>query len=145
MEGLLSRENQETTIILEPITTTDWWIRHSFFGMPGSANDINVLDRSPFIVSMLSGAIINCNSPSNPRERCFAKVLESVRKEIECPFGMLRKPFGILDRPSRLWNAKEMEDVNQLFPLSTIFIYGKIKVYIHLEGNTWGSERQMKG
>lgn len=109
--------------------------------MPGSANDINVLDRSPCIANILSGAISQGqyqlqsvtrtqpyyfvdgiyppwhiliaahSSPSNPRERCFAEVQESVRKEIECAFGMLRKRFGILNRPCRLWKPNEMEDV----------------------------------
>ena len=35
------------TIILEAIVSYDLWIWHAFFGMPGSINDINVLDRSP--------------------------------------------------------------------------------------------------
>ena len=35
------------TIILEAIASYDLWIWHAFFGLPGSLNDINVLDRSP--------------------------------------------------------------------------------------------------
>jgi hypothetical protein len=31
------------TVILEAVATHDLWILHSFFGMPGSNNDINVL------------------------------------------------------------------------------------------------------
>ncbi|KAK1628029.1 hypothetical protein QYE76_002344 [Lolium multiflorum] len=35
------------TIILEAVASHDTWIWHSFFGMAGSHNDINVLQRSP--------------------------------------------------------------------------------------------------
>jgi len=34
------------TIILEAIASYDLWIWHAFFGLSGSLNDINVLDRS---------------------------------------------------------------------------------------------------
>ena len=36
----------ELTIILEVVASQDLWIWHAFFGLPGSLNDINVLDRS---------------------------------------------------------------------------------------------------
>jgi hypothetical protein len=35
------------TMILEAVASQDLWIWHSFFGLPGSLNDINVLQRSP--------------------------------------------------------------------------------------------------
>jgi hypothetical protein len=34
----------EPTIILEAMASQDLWIWHVFFEMPGSLNDINVLD-----------------------------------------------------------------------------------------------------
>ena len=37
---------REPTIILKAIASYDLWIWHEFFGMPGSHNDINVLERS---------------------------------------------------------------------------------------------------
>jgi hypothetical protein len=36
-------------IILEAITDQSLWIWHAFFGTAGSNNDINVLQRSPFV------------------------------------------------------------------------------------------------
>ncbi|XP_028056447.1 uncharacterized protein LOC114260504 [Camellia sinensis] len=36
----------EPTIILEAVASYDLWIWHAFFGLPGSHNDINVLERS---------------------------------------------------------------------------------------------------
>lgn len=35
------------TMILEAVASKDLWIWHAFFGLPGTLNDINVLDRSP--------------------------------------------------------------------------------------------------
>jgi hypothetical protein len=41
-------------VILEAVSDHDKWIWHSFFGMVGTHNDINVLQRSP-IFSRLTG------------------------------------------------------------------------------------------
>jgi len=39
---------------LEAITNQSLWIWHSFFGLLGGNNDINVLDRSPIIQNLLN-------------------------------------------------------------------------------------------
>ncbi|XP_074376743.1 uncharacterized protein LOC141718259 [Apium graveolens] len=43
------------TIILEAVASSDLWIWHAFFGVAGSNNDINVLDRSPVFDDILQG------------------------------------------------------------------------------------------
>ena len=43
------------TIMPEAITSQDLWIWHAFFGVAGSNNDINVLNRSPFFDNVLQG------------------------------------------------------------------------------------------
>ncbi|XP_057733899.1 uncharacterized protein LOC130949092 [Arachis stenosperma] len=42
------------TIVLEVITSSDFWIWHAFFGDSGSNNDINVLDRSQVFDDILN-------------------------------------------------------------------------------------------
>ncbi len=41
--------------MLEAVATYDLWIWHAFFGMPGSHNDINVLDWSPLFSDLTNG------------------------------------------------------------------------------------------
>ncbi|KAK3205529.1 hypothetical protein Dsin_019575 [Dipteronia sinensis] len=41
----------EPTIIFKAVASYDLWIRHAFFGLPGSHNDINVLERSFYLVN----------------------------------------------------------------------------------------------
>ena len=55
--GQFSGKAKVPTIILEAVATHDLWIWHAFFGMPGSNNDINVMDRSPIFFDIASG---NC-------------------------------------------------------------------------------------
>ena len=42
-------------MILEAVATQDLWIWHSFFGMPGTHNDINVLQCSPVFAKLVEG------------------------------------------------------------------------------------------
>lgn len=45
-KGMYSGHIHEPTIILEAAASYDLWIWHAFFGLPGSHNDINVLEHS---------------------------------------------------------------------------------------------------
>jgi hypothetical protein len=40
---------KDSTIILEAVADDESWIWHALFGMSGSINDINVLQRSPLM------------------------------------------------------------------------------------------------
>lgn len=42
-------------MILEAVASHDLWIWHSFFGLPGSLNDINVINRSPVFAKLANG------------------------------------------------------------------------------------------
>nr|XP_029150776.1 uncharacterized protein LOC112770436 [Arachis hypogaea] len=41
-------------LVLEVVASSDLWIWHAFFGVSGSNNDINVLDRSPVFDDILN-------------------------------------------------------------------------------------------
>jgi hypothetical protein len=43
------------TIILEVVTSKDLWIWHAFFCLPGSHNDINILQRSTLFTKLCEG------------------------------------------------------------------------------------------
>ena len=42
-------------MILEAVATHDLWIWHSYFGVVGANNDINVLNHSPLSIQALKG------------------------------------------------------------------------------------------
>jgi hypothetical protein len=56
--GEYQGRSKKPTVILEAVASNDMWIWHHFFGLPGSVNDINVLDRSPLFNDML-----HCTAP----------------------------------------------------------------------------------
>ncbi|XP_042962700.1 uncharacterized protein LOC122296975 [Carya illinoinensis] len=103
---MYSAHIREPTIILEAIALYDLWIWHAVFGMPGSHNDINVLERSFIFMELVQGRAppvnytINGNnyiihktipSPRGNKKKNFVKAQESTRKDIECAFGVLQQ------------------------------------------------------
>lgn len=65
--GQYKGKNKKPTIILEAVASYDLWIWHAFFGMPGSANDINVLERSPLFAELYCGRAPSVNFEVNGR------------------------------------------------------------------------------
>jgi hypothetical protein len=51
--------------MLEAVPLHDWWIRHAFFGVAGSNNDINVLNHSPLFNEILLGNAPECKFEVN--------------------------------------------------------------------------------
>ena len=131
----------EPTIILEAVASQDLWIWHAFFGLPGSLNDINVLDRSPVFTLLANGNappvnyIINGHQyrmgyyladdiypnwstfvktipcPQGLKKKHFAKAQESARKDVERTFGVLQARFAIMRGPARFLDEETLADI----------------------------------
>ena len=138
-QGMYSGHVREPTIILEAIASKDLWIWHAFFGLPGSLNDINVLDRSHLFKDLAEGRgpevkyTINGNEynmgyyladgiypswptfvktipkPQGNKRKFFATAQESVRKDVERAFGVLQSRFAMVRGPSRFWDVSTMK------------------------------------
>jgi hypothetical protein len=117
---------KEPTLILEAVASKDLWIWHAFFGMPGSHNDTNVLQRSPIFARLAEGQgpqvnySINENDytmcyyladgiypswatfvmaipePRGNKNKYFAKAQEACRKDVKRAFGVLQARFAIV-------------------------------------------------
>ncbi|EEY60029.1 uncharacterized protein PITG_21076 [Phytophthora infestans T30-4] len=115
--GVYRGKEKESTVILEAVASQSLWIWHAFFGVPGSSNDLNVLERSPLfdnningeaaqVYFEVNGAIYEIpyyltdgiyppwasfqQSISNPiclKRKLYAAMQESVRKDVERAFG----------------------------------------------------------
>ena len=59
--GMYCGKSKDATIVLEAVASEDTWIWHAFFGLPGTLNDINVLNRSPLFARLVSGDAPTCN------------------------------------------------------------------------------------
>jgi hypothetical protein len=53
--GMYQGKESHPTIVLQAVADSDCYIWHHYFGMPGSSNDINVLDRSNILHSAMNG------------------------------------------------------------------------------------------
>jgi hypothetical protein len=129
---------REPIIILEAVASRDLWIWHAFFGMPGSLNDINVLDRSPIFATLAEGRtapvnyIINGHEytmgyyladgiypnwstfvktiprPLGAKRKYFASKQESARKDVERAFGVLQSHLAIVRGSVRYWDEETL-------------------------------------
>ena len=125
-KGMYVGHAHEPTIILEAVASYDLWIWHMFFGLPGSHNDINVLDRSPLFKDLAEGRAPSVNYsinghnytmgyyladgiyppwstlvktipyPQENKHKNFAKAQQSARKDVERAFGVLQARFAIV-------------------------------------------------
>ena len=101
-QGMYTGHFHEPTIILEAVTSQDLWIWHAFFGLPGSLNDINVLDKSPVFTLLANGHAPPVNYIINGHEYRMRYYLadgiypnrSTFIKTILCPQGLKKKHFA---------------------------------------------------
>ncbi|XP_030944966.1 uncharacterized protein LOC115969446 [Quercus lobata] len=138
-KGQYTGHSREPTIILEAVASYDLWIWHAFFGLPGSHNDINVLDRSFIFTNLAQGRAPSVNYsinghdytmgyyladgiypswstfvktisvPLGRKNSLFATTQESTRKDVERAFGVLQARFAIIRGPARLWKTEALD------------------------------------
>jgi hypothetical protein len=72
-QGQFKGHKKGCTVILEVVASRDLWIWHSFFGMAGSNNDINVLHRSPVFPRLTEGTApqISYEVNGNPYDKGY--------------------------------------------------------------------------
>ncbi|XP_020258921.1 uncharacterized protein LOC109835352 [Asparagus officinalis] len=139
--GMFTGHIHEPTIILEAVASYDLWIWHAFFGLPGSLNDINMLERSyvfsgldegsaPHISYKVNGRpydmgyyladgmypswatlVKTIPAPQGNKHRHFAKEQEGSRKDVERAFGVLQSRFAIVRNPARLWDKDNLKHI----------------------------------
>ena len=101
------RDHREPSLILEAVASYDLWIWHAFFGLPGSHNDINVLDRSPIFTDLAKGRAPSANYSINGHEYTTGYYLAdgiypswaTFVKTIPCPNGPKATNFAAAQEP----------------------------------------------
>nr|XP_043619618.1 protein ANTAGONIST OF LIKE HETEROCHROMATIN PROTEIN 1-like [Erigeron canadensis] len=142
LKGQYTRgDHKVPTIIIECVASYDLWIWHSFFGLAGSNNDVNVLQQSPLFQNECNGSAPDSSFSVNgheykrgyyltggiyPRwdafvkayphqveqdEKKFKRLQEAAKKDVERAFGVLKGKWKILNRPLRLWTKEKIKKV----------------------------------
>ncbi|XP_022032320.1 uncharacterized protein LOC110933403 [Helianthus annuus] len=131
-------DHDHPTLILEAVASQDLWIWHSFFRLPGSLNDLNVLYQSAIFSDVVNGTgpdtrftvsgveyrrgyyladgiypswsttVKTISFPDDEKRKKFANRQEAARKDIERCFGVLQKKWAIIQQPARAFTPKRL-------------------------------------
>jgi len=140
-KGMFTGRGKHPSMILEAVAPHDLWIWHAYFGMPGSCNDINVLQKSPVFSAYLKGKaaplsftvnghtydmgyyladgiypnwlafVKTISHPLDMKASHFAKEQKKARKDTECCFGVLQSRWAIVRGPAYGWNREQIRDI----------------------------------
>jgi hypothetical protein len=119
LHGMYKDHKGKPTMILEAVATEDFRIWHAYFGLSGSHNDINVLQRSPVFDDLANGRappvefnvngniynigyyladgiyldwdtlIKTISAPISNKHKVYAQWQEACRKDVERAFSVL--------------------------------------------------------
>jgi Plant transposon protein len=67
-QGSFKGKEKKSTVVLEAISDYHLWFWHASFGYAGSLNDLNILNLSPFLSSLLDGSFIAIEKECVPFE-----------------------------------------------------------------------------
>ena len=129
------------TVVLQAAASQDMWFWHSYFGAPGSHNDLNILNSSDFYTKLHNGTAPDSSFtlrgtqyrfgyylvdgiypersifvktlayPDDAQRQKYKRAQERARKDIERAFGVLKKRFAILAKPSLFTKKSTMMKV----------------------------------
>ncbi|KAK3183819.1 hypothetical protein Dsin_031105 [Dipteronia sinensis] len=139
--GQYAGRSGSSSIILEAVADYDLWIWHAYFGLPGTNNDINVLEASHLFANLAQGIapaahyviqgkeynmgyylvdgiyqkwftlIQTIHDPRGRKKKLFAMKQEGCRKDVERAFGVLQSRFAIVTGPTRFWHKHVLYDI----------------------------------
>ncbi|KAL8112937.1 hypothetical protein AgCh_020306 [Apium graveolens] len=139
--GQYTDRSGHPTIILEIVADYDLSIWHTYFGLPGSNNDINVLESSHLFANLAEGIappahyiiqgkeydtgyyqangiypkwstlVHTIHDPHGPKKKLFAMKQEACRKDVERAFGVLKSRSAIVAGPTRFWSKSVIKDI----------------------------------
>nr|GEW50287.1 hypothetical protein [Tanacetum cinerariifolium]GEX72944.1 hypothetical protein [Tanacetum cinerariifolium] len=110
LHGKLKRkDHKHPTLMLEAVADQKLWIWHAYFGVLGANNDLNVL----FGSSLFDDELADTTSEFAWDEKTlkFKGVQESVRKDIERAFGVLKGCKGIARQPAHAYLVNALKRI----------------------------------
>nr|XP_051221651.1 uncharacterized protein LOC127339896 [Lolium perenne] len=96
LQGIYKGHAGECIVILEAVADHDLWIWHAFFGMAGTNNDFNVLQRSSVFARLAEGQAPAVNFEKTRWKLILQHTRKQLCKDVERAFGVFQHRFAIL-------------------------------------------------
>ncbi|XP_071683579.1 uncharacterized protein [Lolium perenne] len=96
LTGIYKGHAGECIVILEAVADHDLWIWHAFFGMAGTNNDFNVLQRSSVFARLAEGQAPAVNFEKTRWKLILQHTRKQLCKDVERAFGVFQHRFAIL-------------------------------------------------
>jgi hypothetical protein len=133
--------HRDATIVVQAVALENMWIWHALLGLPGSLNNVNILQRSPIFRKRVNGEATTCNFTVNGHQYTtgyyqvdkiypkwftfvktiaktaikmkahFIKMQEAARKDIERALGDLQARFAIFLGPTKFQDKKTLHKI----------------------------------
>lgn len=139
--GQYVNKSGNKSIILEVVDAQSLWIRHAYFGVSGSKNDLNILDRSPLIRDIINGKndgisfrvngyvhnryylltngiypqwscfVQTIHEPQDEKRSTLPKKQETTNKKLEMAFRVLQTRWAIIQNPGKQWKIEALDNI----------------------------------
>jgi len=117
-QGQHKGAKEQPSMVLEAISDYNLWFWHSFFGPPGTLNDVNIWDRSTMLRSFLDGTFEECDCEHTVAGKVFNMVtflVDGTYPELARFVKTVSVPLNKVQKKCAAWQEGSRKSIERAF------------------------------